>query len=80
MPIAPWNLTPLLLVAATIIQFWAGGEFYRQAWAAAKHGTTNMNTLVVIGTSAALIGIVGLLARVGRRRSIVDTADVGRAA
>jgi Cu+-exporting ATPase len=53
LPIAPWNLSPLLLIAATVVQFWAGGEFYRQTWAAAKHGATNMNTLVVVGTSAA---------------------------
>ena len=29
LPIAPWNLAPLLLIAATVVQFWAGGEFYR---------------------------------------------------
>ncbi|HWP34983.1 MAG TPA: copper-translocating P-type ATPase, partial [Thermodesulfobacteriota bacterium] len=46
-------LSPALLIAATVVQVWAGGEFYRPAWAAAKHGTTNMNTLVAIGTSAA---------------------------
>jgi Cu+-exporting ATPase len=54
-PIAPWNLAPILLIAATIVQFWAGSEFYRQTWAAAKHGATNMNTLVVVGTSAAYL-------------------------
>jgi len=47
------DLAPLLLIAATIVQFWAGGVFYRAAWAAAKHGGTNMNTLVAVGTSAA---------------------------
>jgi Cu+-exporting ATPase len=51
----PQNLAPILLIAATVIQFWAGSEFYRQAWAAARHGATNMNTLVVVGTSAAYI-------------------------
>ncbi len=45
--------TPVLLIAATIVQFWAGGSFYQAAWAAAKHGSTNMNTLVALGTSAA---------------------------
>lgn len=44
---------PLFLVAATIVQFWAGGGFYRAALAAARHGTTNMHTLVVVGTSVA---------------------------
>ena len=55
LPISHQNLAPLLLIAATVIQFWAGGEFYRQAWAAARHGATNMNTLVVVGTSAAYL-------------------------
>jgi P-type Cu+ transporter len=46
-------LAPLLLIQASIVQFWAGATFYRGAWAAARHGTTNMNTLVAIGTSVA---------------------------
>ncbi len=46
-------LAPLLLSAATVVQFWAGRSFYQAAWAVAKHGGTNMNTLVVVGTSAA---------------------------
>src|SRR5207245_2900745 len=47
------DLAPFLLIAATFVQFWAGGLFYQAAWAAAKHRTTNMNTLVAVGTSAA---------------------------
>jgi P-type Cu+ transporter len=46
-------LMPLLLVVATIVQFWAGRIFYRAAWAAARHGSTNMNTLVALGTTVA---------------------------
>ena len=46
-------LTPVLLIAATIVQFWAGRVFYQAAWAAARHGSTNMNTLVAVGTSVA---------------------------
>lgn len=46
-------MAPLLLIQATIVQFWAGGTFYRTAWASAKHGATNMSTLVAVGTSAA---------------------------
>ncbi len=46
-------VAPLLLVAATVVQFWAGGVFLRAAWAAARHGGTNMNTLVAVGTSVA---------------------------
>ena len=46
-------VAPLLLIQATIVQFWAGGTFYKVAWASAKHGGTNMSTLVAVGTSAA---------------------------
>ena len=38
---------------ATIVQFWAGARFYRAAWRAMRHGTSNMDTLVVAGTTAA---------------------------
>jgi P-type Cu+ transporter len=47
------TLAPFLLIAAAAVQFWAGRVFYTAAWAAAKHGGTNMNTLVAVGTSAA---------------------------
>ena len=46
-------LAPVLLIAATVVQVWAGRDFYRAAWAAAQHGSTNMNTLVAVGTSVA---------------------------
>jgi P-type Cu+ transporter len=46
-------LMPVLLVVATVVQFWAGGVFYRAAWAAARHGATNMSTLVALGTTVA---------------------------
>ena len=46
-------LAPVLLIAATIVQFWAGSIFYRAAWAAGRHGSTNMNTLVAVGTTVA---------------------------
>ena len=38
---------------ATPIQFWAGWPFYQNTWAAAKHKTTDMNTLIAMGTTAA---------------------------
>nr|WP_290665129.1 heavy metal translocating P-type ATPase [Ardenticatena sp.] len=41
------------LVLATPVQFYAGRRFYRLAIKAARHGTTDMNTLVALGTSAA---------------------------
>lgn len=56
----PW-LPPLLknwvfvFALVTPVQFWAGWQFYRGAWAAAKHKTSDMNTLIAIGTSAAYL-------------------------
>ena len=47
------ELNRLVLLPATFIQVWGGGRFYRAAWRAARHGTTNMDTLVAIGTTAA---------------------------
>ena len=46
-------VAPVLLIAATVVQVWAGATFYRAAWRAARHGSTNMNTLVAVGTSVA---------------------------
>ena len=43
----------LVLVPASVIQAWAGRRFYRAAWRAARHRTTNMDTLVALGTTAA---------------------------
>jgi Cu+-exporting ATPase len=43
---ALWALT-------TPVQFWVGAQFYRGAWAALRHRTSDMNTLIAVGTSAA---------------------------
>ncbi|HBY95211.1 MAG: heavy metal translocating P-type ATPase [Ardenticatenaceae bacterium] len=43
----------VMLVLATVVQFYSGRRFYTLAWKAARHGTTDMNTLVALGTSAA---------------------------
>lgn len=43
----------LQLLLATPVQFWAGWQFYRGTWAAARNKTTDMNTLIAVGTSAA---------------------------
>ena len=41
------------LALATPVQFWVGWQFYRGAWAMARRRTTDMNTLIAVGTSAA---------------------------
>ena len=43
------------LLLQTPVQFWVGWQFYRGAWAAARHKTTDMNTLIAVGTSAAYL-------------------------
>jgi Cu+-exporting ATPase len=45
----PW----LQLALATPVQFYSGRPFYRGAWNAARHGSSDMNTLIAVGTSAA---------------------------
>jgi Cu+-exporting ATPase len=51
--IAMEDINRAALIPATIVQFWAGRRFYRAAIRAARHRTTNMDTLVVVGTTAA---------------------------
>jgi Cu+-exporting ATPase len=45
----------LLWALATPVQFWAGLRFYRGAWGALKHRTSDMNTLIAVGTSVAYL-------------------------
>jgi Cu+-exporting ATPase len=40
---------------ATFILVWAGRRFFTKAWAALRHGTADMNTLVALGTGAAFL-------------------------
>ncbi len=42
-------------ILATPVQLWAGWQFYRGAWAAARHKTSDMNTLIAVGTTAAYL-------------------------
>ena len=51
----PFRLDFLLLVLATPVQVWAGRQFYTSAWGALKHRTSNMNTLIAVGTSVAFL-------------------------
>jgi Cu+-exporting ATPase len=42
-------------LCATPVQFWAGWQFYVGFWKAAKHKTSDMNTLIAVGTSTAYL-------------------------
>lgn len=45
----------LLWALSTPVQFVIGWQFYRGAWSAFKHRNADMNTLIVVGTSAAYL-------------------------
>ncbi|PKN90736.1 MAG: copper-translocating P-type ATPase [Chloroflexi bacterium HGW-Chloroflexi-6] len=45
-----WGLTGLLTLP---VMFWSGIDFFTGAWAAFKHRSANMNTLIALGTGAA---------------------------
>jgi Cu+-exporting ATPase len=45
----------ILFVLATPVQFYVGAGLYKSAWVALKNGHANMDTLIVIGTTAAYL-------------------------
>jgi Cu+-exporting ATPase len=51
----PLPLNLLLFLLATPVQFYCGGQFYRGAINGIRHGYTDMNTLIAVGTSAAYL-------------------------
>ena len=64
--ILPFRLDILLFILATPVQFWAGKRFYDGAWGALKRRTSNMNTLIAVGTSVAYGYSVAVTAFDGR--------------
>ena len=51
--LSSFQLGVVLWAIATPVQFWIGATFYHGAWTALKSRTSNMNTLVALGTSVA---------------------------
>ena len=50
-----------LLLALTVpVVGWAGRHFYIRAWAAFRHHSADMNTLIAVGTGAAFVYSVGV--------------------
>ena len=45
----------LLWALATPVQFWAGSNFYSSGLGALRHGTSNMHTLIAMGTTVAYV-------------------------
>ena len=50
-----WVLSYGLLAMTAGIMAWAGRHFYTRAWAAFRHRSADMNTLIAIGTGAAFV-------------------------
>ncbi|HEY5087843.1 MAG TPA: heavy metal translocating P-type ATPase [Gemmatimonadaceae bacterium] len=60
--IAPWAyavdpraLSYSLLFVTLAVMIWAGGRFYTRAWSGLRHRTSDMNTLIAVGTGAAFV-------------------------
>ncbi|MDO8428612.1 MAG: heavy metal translocating P-type ATPase [Candidatus Diapherotrites archaeon] len=45
----------LLLILSLPVQFWVGRQFYRGFWISLKNRTADMDSLIAIGTSAAIL-------------------------
>ena len=48
-------LSWMLLVVTAGVMGWAGRHFYTRAWAAFRHHSADMNTLIAVGTGAAFL-------------------------
>lgn len=64
----------LELLLAAPVQFGPGRRFYRLGWASLRHGSPDMNTLVMLGTSAAFF--YSLAATLGPQLFPAGTAQV----
>ena len=60
--VAPWlydipavAITWTLMIATLGVMLWAGRHFYTRAWAALRHHSADMNTLIAVGTGAAFL-------------------------
>ena len=49
------HLNIILFVLAAPVQFYCGRKFYIGAWKGIRHGYTDMNTLIAVGTSSAYL-------------------------
>ncbi|MCH8025431.1 MAG: copper-translocating P-type ATPase [Chloroflexi bacterium] len=51
--VRPGAINLIAWALATPVLFWAGARFYRGAWQVGRHRSTDMNTLIAVGTSVA---------------------------
>ncbi len=74
--VSPRTLQYGMLAITLAGMVWGGGVIYRAAWTAAIHRSTNMNTLVAIGTGAAFLYSVAATAMPGVFRRLGLHPDV----
>jgi Cu+-exporting ATPase len=66
-------MTWLSLVTSTIAILYVGSAFYRSAWRALRHRTTNMDTLIAMGASVAyLYSLIALIGNLSRNWPLAD--------
>ncbi|MGQ0561094.1 MAG: heavy metal translocating P-type ATPase [Gemmatimonadota bacterium] len=55
MPVGDALISYGLFALTSFVVLWAGRHFYTRAWAAFRHHSANMNTLIALGTGAAYV-------------------------
>ncbi|KZE91707.1 heavy metal translocating P-type ATPase [Microbacterium sp. TNHR37B] len=70
-----WGFASLALAAPVVV--WAGWPFHKAAWMNLKHGAATMDTLISVGTSAAMIwSIVALFFGTAGDRGVVHPFEL----
>ncbi|MCP3424460.1 heavy metal translocating P-type ATPase [Rothia sp. AR01] len=70
-----WGFASLVLAAPVVV--WAGWPFHRAAWTNLRHGAATMDTLISVGTSAALIwSVVALFLGTAGRPGVVHPFEL----
>ena len=54
-PPLSFTVKVILFVLSLVVMAWPGRRFYVKAWSAAMHRTSDMNTLITLGTGAAFL-------------------------
>lgn len=75
-PVLPASLTPdlAMFILTTPVQFIAGYPFYKSSLRVMRHGKTNMDTLIMLGTSAAYFYSVAATFVLSGYTTFYDTA------
>ena len=70
-----WGFASLVLAAPVVV--WAGWPFHRAAWTNLRHGAATMDTLISVGTSAALVwSVVALFLGTAGRPGVVHPFEL----